>query len=652
MNTLRSMKQSDHSLIWLGAFLLFMLMLILVRLWYVQVISFEKYERYREVQSHRSVRIPAPRGMILDRGGQVLAENQPAFNIVMYLDQFRDDFRDTYSKLKAGRRLTTAQSLTLQRDARFLAVSNAVYAASKVVGKPSRLIRERFEEHYAKRRYLAMPILENLSREQMARFMEQGSRLKGFDLEVRASRSYPQGTLAAHVLGYMRPRSRQASEEGSELQMTYDYELPDFTGISGVERVFETELRGEPGAKSILVNNLIYREEEDAWLPSIPGKNLFLTLDSRIQQAAEKALTHYDPQVKGAIVVMDCQTGDVLALASAPAFDPNLFAGHLPSSLYQPMIDPAGPKPLFNRATHGQYQPGSTLKMIIGLAGLEEGLIDPVKTYQGEGYIMVGSRRIDDTAGAGLFDFERAFYKSSNAYFIHYGLQLGIAQIVSWGERFFLGQETGLLPGQEAAGFFPSKAFVARGWHPGDTANLSIGQGKVDVTPIQMAVLTAAIANGGKVFAPRLVAGWESLDPILGRQFKPAPAASIRTQLQVSSANLKILQQAMLQDVEHPAGSGAPSRIPAYPIGGKTGTAETGRRLDGRRIKETWFASYAPHDQPRYAVVVLVDDGISGGTSCAPVARKLYETLKTLPQPATIQARRQAWSYHAHERTL
>ena len=652
MITLSPMKRSDHSLLWLGGFMLLSLVLIIVRLWHVQVLSFDKYERYREVQSHRTVRLPAPRGMIFDRQGEVLAENEPAFNIVMYLDQFREDFRTTYAGLKADRKLTTAQSLSLQKDARYQAVSNAVYRASLVVGQPSRLIRKRFEEHYARSRYVAMPVFEDLSREQMARFMEQGSRLKGFDMEVRASRRYPQGSLASHLLGYMRPRSRQASEEGPELKMTYDYEFPDFTGISGLERVYEAELRGEPGAKSILVNNLIYREEEEAWLPSLPGKNLILTLDSRIQRAAEEALRHYDPHVKGAMIVMDCQNGDILAMASAPTFDPNLFVGHLPSSVYEPMVDPKGPKPLFNRATHGQYQPGSTFKMLIGLAGLELGLIDPASSFQGDGYIMVGQRRIADTAGYGQFDFDRAFYKSSNAYFIHYGLKLGMNNIIRWGDQFFLGQETGLLPGQEASGFFPTPSLVAKGWHPGETANLSIGQDKVVVTPLQMAVMTSAIANGGKVFWPRLVAGWETLDPILGKQFESTPIGRLRAQLSATSGNLAILQHAMLQDVEHPAGSGAPCRIPGYLVAGKTGTAETERRLDGRKIKETWFVSYAPHDHPRYAVVVLVDDGISGGTSCAPLARKMYQTLKELPEPQPIVPRRQKWSFDPHERAL
>jgi cell division protein FtsI/penicillin-binding protein 2 len=181
---------------------------------------------------------------------------------------------------------------------------------------------------------------------------------------------------------------------------------------------------------------------------------------------------------------------------------------------------------------------------------------------------------------------------------------------------------------------------------------LSIGQDKVVVTPLQMAVMTSAIANGGKVFWPRLVAGWETLDPILGKQVESTPKGRLRAQLSATSGNLAILQHAMLQDVEHPAGSGAPCRIPGYLVAGKTGTAETERRLDGRKIKETWFVSYAPHDHPRYAVVVLVDDGISGGTSCAPLARKMYQTLKELPEPQPIVPRRQKWSFDPHERAL
>ncbi|MDG1892540.1 MAG: penicillin-binding protein 2 [Verrucomicrobiota bacterium] len=652
MQPLNSMRRKDSGLQWLTLVLLLLFGILAVGLWYVQIVSFKKYEKYREVQSYRTVRIPAPRGRIYDRYGRLLADNQPKFNVVLYLDQLRDDFRQTYKRFKGDRKLSYKESLKLQKDARYNTVSNLVYEASRLIGEPSILIRRKFEQHYTRNRYVAMPALIGLSREQMARFMEQGSRLRGFDLEVRSTRHYPNGSLASHLLGYMRPRFRQLSENAPTLQMSFDYELPDFKGVAGLERQYQQHLSGEPGAKSILVNNMIYRQEEEEWLPSLPGKNLYLTLDIRIQEAAEKALRHMDPHRKGAVVVMDCLNGDILALASVPGFDPNIFSGPLSSKVYDPMIDPAGPKPLFNRATHGQYLPGSIFKIMVGLAGLQKGVIHPKEQFFGDGYYQLGSRRIADTAGSGYFDFDRAFYRSCNAYFIHFGLEAGPEAILDAGHQIFLGQETGLLPYQETAGNFPTLETLRKGWYPGDTANLSIGQGKIDVTPLQMAVMTAAVANGGRVFWPRVVAGFETIMPALNGLFEAKPEARLRGRLKATQDHLATVQQAMLEDVEHPAGSGAPCRIPGYRIGGKTGTAETEFRINGRKTKHTWFVSYAPFDDPRYAVVVFVDDGISGRTSCAPLARIVYGTLKDLPNPVTIKPIRQTLMRGGYERAL
>ena len=655
MNPVKNMRREDMGLQWLAIGLFCCFVILAGRLWYVQIVSFKKYEKYREVQSYRTVRIPAPRGLIYDRDAQVLADNEPSFNIVVYLDQLREDFTRTYHDLKGDKDLPYLEGLELEKDARYLTVSNMVYEASVIIGNPSALVRSEFESHYYRHRYMAMPVLTGLSREQMARFMEQGSRLKGFDLEVRSKRRYPNGSLAAHLLGYMRPRQRTSNEETATLQMSFDYELPDFMGKYGLEGQYEDELSGEPGAKSILVNNMIYRQEEEEWLPLLPGKHLYLTLDVDIQKAAEDALRYLNPnqQRRGAIVVMDCNNGDVLALASAPTFDPNIFTGFLPASVFNPMIDPKGSLPLFNRATYGRYHPGSIFKIMIGLAGLESGIIDPEAEFFGQGYFPMRGRRIDDTAGAGYFNFERAFYKSSNAYFIHYGLKLGPETIVDYGNQIFLGKETGLLPAQETGGYFPSKQTVRKGWHPGDTANLSIGQGKIDVTPLQMAVMTSAVANGGTVFWPRIVAGWESMMPNGGSVFEPEPEGRIRGRLRASPQSIEILQKAMLADVENRNGSGSICRVPGYLIGGKTGTAETSfKNSNGRRIKHTWFVAYAPHENPRYAVVVLDSEGLSGRSSCAPLAKIVFTSLKDLPNPSHIEPRKKVFTLGDNARSL
>ena len=655
MSTVNKTRHADTSLQWLAIGLLFCFAILAGGLWYVQVVSFKKYEKYREVQSYRTVRVPAPRGLIFDRNSVVLADNEPQFNIVVYLDQLRDQFLETYHELKGDRKLSYEDQLELGADARYLTVSNLVNQAGVLINEPVRkLKRKAFEDHYKQNRYVAMPVLLNLSREQMARFMEQGTDLRryGFDLEVRSQRKYPHGTTAAHVLGYMGKRSRVSSENTPTLQMSFDYELPDAKGRAGLAGQFEKELAGEPGAKSILVNNLIYRQEEEEWLPSLPGKNLYLTLDNRIQKSAEKALTYYDPNIKGAIVVMDCTNGDVLAMASAPTFDPNVFNRSLSAELWG-RLDDTRTKPLFNRATFGRYHPGSIFKIMVGLAGLEGNVIDPSDKFLSQGYIIVGKRRIKDTAGPGYFDFERALAKSSNPYFIHYGLEVGPEAIVDFGQQIFLGEETGLLPNQETGGHLPSLQDLKRGWYDGDTANLSIGQGKIDVTPLQIAVMTAAVANDGTVYWPRIVAGWETMDPLGGRTFQKERSGRVRGRLNVSPDSLQVVQKAMLADVQTNDGTGRACQIDGYLVGGKTGTAETNKRVEGgRRVKDTWFVSYAPFNNPRYAVVVFVEDGMGGGTTCAPLAEMVYQTLKDLPDPEPVRPQRKQMTLTGYERAL
>ncbi len=241
----------------------------------------------------------------------------------------------------------------------------------------------------------------------------------------------------------------------------------------------------------------------------------------------------------------------------------------------------------------------------------------------------MGRKRIGDLARPGLYDFRRALMASCNTYFISNGLHVaGIANIVRLGERFHLGEVTGLPTRQEVPGIFPSLSQVGSGWHDGDTANLCIGQGQMAVTPIQMAVMTAAIANGGKVLRPRLVDRIEPPDPALGGQTNYLPAVEVRDDLGVKPRNLQIVREAMLADVEDPNGTGTKAAVPGMRISGKTGTAEV-KNLAGMQVdKITWFVSFAPYESPRYAVVVMVEGGVFGGITCAPAARKIYLALQ------------------------
>jgi len=354
------------------------------------------------------------------------------------------------------------------------------------------------------------------------------------------------------------------------------------------------------------------------------GHHVRLTLDLKIQEAARKALRDSGGKA-GAAIVMDPNNGDLIAMVSMPmcvANDP------------EPEISPAKKQAQLNaqsnsflqRCTQEHYPPGSIFTIVSGLAALEAGS-NPTDFVYNPGYATVGRRRIDDTAPPGNYDFHEGFKHSSNTYFIHNALSggQGIRPIIKMGQQFFLGQRTGLLPGQESAGQFPDLTRVRRGWSDGDTANLAIGQGPITVTPLQMALVTATIANGGTIYWPRLVARIESPDPNEAAKALHFPKGRVRGRLAVRPKNLKIIQQAMRADVADNGGTGRRARIDGYEVCGKTGTAEV--MGPGKRDKVAWFVSYGPFQDPRYVVVVMIESGASGGNTCAPIAKKIYQAL-------------------------
>jgi penicillin-binding protein 2 len=401
-------------------------------------------------------------------------------------------------------------------------------------------------------------------------------------------------------------------------------------------------LRGRAGVKSVLVNNLGYRQSETIWAPADPGKNVVLTLDLNLQHAAEKALASAQPDARGAIVIMDPNNGDILALASLPSYDPNLFLPRINRAHWESLMD-EDLKPTRSRATQENYQPGSIFKIVTALACLEAGLDPNARIYNppgpsGRGRIFVGRRPIDDTAPSGEYDFRRAFILSSNTYFITNGLRAGIERIVGIGQRLHLGERSGIPTWQDNGGIFPTLARVRTGWVEGETANLCIGQGALAVTPLQMAVMISAIANGGKVFWPRLVARIDPQDLLSGEKSLAYQQGRLRDNLGVSARTLRIVREAMLADVEDPKeGGGRLAAVPGFRVCGKTGTAQVMDTHNRVIDHTTWFASYAPYENPRYAVIVTVESGKSGGLTCAPVAQKIFQAIQQYENQSNLR---------------
>lgn len=670
------LKKDDRQLRLLALVVFAGLFMLLAGLWWVQVARARDYQAHLETQSFRTIRTPAVRGRILDRNGQVLAENRPNYSVSLYFEDLRKAFDDAYAaaagrvrtqrefqiaeqERKLSRRLTKqerrayglslGEKNALRTQARFAVASNVVSQVSSRLQPPvpPTLDPAKFQRDYATRLALPYPVLNSLTPVQIARFQEQFAGTVGADLEIESTRIYPLGSTASHVLGYL--RRDDSSAEGEEAY--FSYWLPDYRGVVGIEGFLDKQLRGRAGGKSVLVNNLGYRQAENVWAAAEAGQTVVLTLDVRIQQAAERALrARAGAQVRGAVVVMDVRNGDVLALVSAPAVDPNHFIRGFPTNEIARWHDEQlGVQK--NRATRELYQPGSTFKPIVALAALEERAVSPDEVIKvkpdpqnpARGAIFIGSKKFRDTAPPGDYDLRRAIVRSSNAYFIGIGQKPGVIEkVVELGRCLRLGERIGLPLMQESAGDFPELSRV-RNWPAGNTANICIGQGAMDVTPMQMAVLASALANGGTVLKPRLLDRLESQDPASVQPSTPFPRRQVVGALGVSERNLKIVREDMLAETEDDAerATGRGARVEGYRICGKTGTAE--QEEHGTKKNTTWFISYAPYENPRYAVVVMVENGISGGTTCAPVAADVYRKIKELeaagPGQSVVQTR-------------
>jgi penicillin-binding protein 2 len=638
-------KRGDARLTLLAGGFLAGFAILLAGLWYIQIVSSQKYAASQKEQSFRVLRVPGARGRILDRHGQVLADNQPRFNVNLYLEDIRHLFTYEYTNAvkkefvdKHKRNPKNGEEIAeLSRIARYRAVSNIVWqVSSSLLPQPLILNPWAFERHYNERRALPMPVVSGMDQEQVAMFLEKNFDVPGILLEIEPVRYYPHGSLAAHALGYVQKESEEMVEDDFDFNVRLS--LPSFKGVAGLENGFNSDLNGKPGAKAILVNNVGYRENEETWVEPAPGKNVVLTLDLEIQKAAERALASSGPDTRGAAVVLDVRNGDILAMVSAPAYDLNMFVQRekFTTNDWNRLQDEVL-TPQYNRALQGAYQPGSTFKIVVALAAFEAGVMDLETSVYNPGYYELGRRKIRDrNAPAGeSWAFKDAFKLSANTYFIDVGLKAGKDRLLDMGARFNLGEKTGVVqPGLEKSGYYP-KVGVSRKtdgspWTDGDTANLCIGQGEITVTPLQMALVTAAVANGGNLLRPRLVMQVEEQTP--HGSVEPMPPGQIERNINVNPKHLEWIKMAMLADVEDSNGTGRGARIPEMKISGKTGTAQV-RNAKGQTLV-VWFVSFAPYDNPKYAVVVVMETENygSGGLLCAPKAKVIYSAIQQQEQ--------------------
>ena len=582
-------------------------LILLVALWRVQVTHGGHYDNKQEAQSLRRIRIPAARGEIVDRNGVVLANNRPSYDIAIYLDQLD-------RKSKKSNVVTIAQA-NLGALGAALGLNVTLTAADVLT-------------HYELRRPLPLPVWRDLRPETVAAFAERASNLPGADLIVMPVRQYPQGSLAAHLLGYV---NKANENDDQEIEAFYYYQ-PDSVGRQGVERACDEYLRGSPGGRTIRVTPAGMVADDLGEKPAECGGRVTLTIDVRLQRIVEDALAHaplaLGKELRGAAVLLDARTGEVLAMASAPGFDPNIFNPGTPvQTVHNVLNNPA--KPLWNRAIGGGYAPGSTFKTITLLAGLASGAVSPQDTVTCGGSLKIGNDprpfRCWNDHGHGSIDAYRAITESCDVWFYQEGMKTGIDALTKVAAEFGLGQPTGFDVGKENKGFVPSPAWkrTQRGvkWMDGDTAQLSIGQSYLVITPMQMACVAATFANRGTCLRPYVVKRIESSDGQVVHEGQP----EARAHLSATPQQLEFVRRAMHGAVQDYNGTAHPAAVAGLSVAGKTGTAEYDTKQG--RLKCAWFMGFAPYDQPQVALAVLIEDASSGGHTAAPVAQKVFAKI-------------------------
>jgi len=563
-------------------------------LWRLQVSNVSQFEDRQKIQSLRRVRLPGIRGKIYDRNGMSLAENRPTYSIALFPEGVR----------KPG-----PWSRTIDH------AMDVVDQVSEMTGLKPAVDREKIWAHLRRRLPLPLILWRDITPHALARFSEQGINLRGVDLYTQATRNYPYGPYTSHLLGYV----GRANLDELKKAKDYSYYLPEMGGRAGLEKLFDDFLRGEGGGAILQIDVTGYHHGELARREPKQGGDLRLTLDMEVQLLAHQALSTN----RGAVVVLDPNNGDVIAMLSGPGYDANLFVPYIRTKDWKVLTEDTG-KPLLNRAVAGVYSPGSTFKPLVGLAASTVNPKAIHTVYDSPGTFVIG-RRIINTRGHGKVNMQQALEHSANVYFFKTALENGYQSILEQSLAIGLGRKTGVEVDYEESGVVPDARWMRRegkgGWTDGDTCNLAIGQGFLGTTPLQMAMLTATIANGGTLYRPRLLQAYR--EPNAG-QFLPAPGRRVG-KMNWSAEAINVVRNGMHDVVMAKKGTGRRAAVEGLTFAAKTGTAEYGIKREGK--KHTWMIAFAPFDNPQYAVAFLIEDGVSGGSTVGPRMKVLMKGL-------------------------
>jgi penicillin-binding protein 2 len=602
-------------------------LLLVGKLWYVQVARGEQYTARVRNNSQVNVRLPAVRGEILDRNGIPLARNRASLAVEFYLPEMVRDYRARFGSVPQRTYRTTVRGMMTEKTEPDIVkiVNETVMPRLTELGLARDYNANQLRLHFRNNTEVPYTYIEDLDFETMARFAEHDVGLAGVNVTVRPVRRYVYGALASHLLGYVGMPTEIDREEAKR----FNFYQPDTEGKAQIEFFLDSDLKGTAGARILQRNAKGQIEGEVAQQAAVPGNNVHLTIDARIQYITEQALRAVG---RAAAVVIDPRNGDILAMASVPSYDPNSFIPAISAEGWSSLTGDAT-DPLINRALSA-YAPGSTYKIPVALAGLRAGLEE--RRFNCSGGVRYGDKVmacwIASKNGAhGTIDIESAIRVSCNAFFYQQGNAAGIEGIVAVGNMLGLGEKSGLPLSGESAGILPGPEWMRvnrprERWSSGQTANVSIGQGYVLATPLQMAMLTATVANGGTSYFPRLVDKVVAPDGTVVRQ-EPVKLRANLLELGLTTEQVEKVRRGMWDVVNRGGGTAPGARIKGYEVAGKTGTAQFWR--GGIKDNHTWFIAFAPYENPRYAVSVIVQGAQSGGGVAAPIAAKiLADTFK------------------------
>ncbi|MFT7090298.1 MAG: penicillin-binding protein 2 [Candidatus Azotimanducaceae bacterium] len=600
------------------AFMLLLTVFLVARLFYLQIVQHDLYQTLSDQNRIQVQSIPPTRGLVYDRNRELIADNVPSYRLTL-TSELIDDIDETLAQLDDWVEISADQVSSFKR----------------------RLKRRQ-------RPFESVPILFKMTPEEIARISVNRYRMPGVEVEAALVRHYPKGELMAHALGSV----RRINESDARRLDPVAYSGTNHIGKIGIEKYYESLLLGKVGYQRVETDA---RGRVMAVLdrtPPVPGKNLTLHVDSGLQQAASEALGDR----RGSVVAIDPRTGGVLALVSKPSYDPNLFVTGIDFKSYAALRDSID-VPLFNRALQGQYEPGSTLKPFIGLAGLTTGQITPEFTIEDRGEFKLPNNsrlyrdwnwQVNNPGGHGTVNLQKAIYRSCNVYFYQLAVKLGINRLHEHLSLFGFGRNVAIDLPEARDGLLPSREWkqAVRGesWFPGDTVNIGIGQGDILVTPLQLAAAVAMLANRGRAVMPRMIKE--------GAEIPEIPASEQLQDIELVPDHVWDLIHESMEMVVHRGNQGYGENGTAwayigrdlhYRMAGKSGTAQVvgiaqGEEYDKellseRQRKHAWFVAFAPIEDPQIAIAVLVENGGGGSSVASPIVREIldYHLLRNNP---------------------